>query len=140
MSFQRDYILRIIEEIAKFIAILLNLKQEKKFNVAYDVFTKKSNKVVGCAYDEFLKMTFDEFKSSLQNKTITSDYLDTLGRYFMVSGELCLGMEKDDEAIHNLNFAKACFVEAEQKFSTYSFNRQVDLEKLQNLFIRVGMV
>lgn len=140
MSFQRDYILRIIEEIARFIAILLNLKQEKKLDVAYDMMTRQSRKMVGVSYEAYLKMSFEDFLATLKSKTLSSDYLDTLGQYFMVAGELCLSLEKDGEARHNLTFAKASYDEAEQRYSTYSFKRQVDYKKLKQLFVRVGMI
>jgi hypothetical protein len=140
MSYQRDFILRIIEEIAKFIAILLNLKQEKKSDQAYKIMARQSNRVVGKEYEDFLEMKFEDFKLSLKNKNVSSDYFDTLGRYFMTSGEVCLSLGKDKEAIQHLTFAKSCYEEAESEFKTYSFNRQVEMDNLKKLFIRVGLV
>ena len=137
--YQRDFILRLIEQIAQFIARLLKLQQEEKLDVAYDFLVNQATKVTGVSYHEFLKMSIDDFKKHLVEKTITASYLDTLGRYFSASGELCLGMKKDEEAIHHLEMAVFCFSEAEHRFSTFSFNRQVDIEKLNQLRLRAGL-
>lgn len=138
--YQRDFILRIIEQIAQFIAKLLKLQEEENADKAYDFLINQSSKVVGLSYDEFLKMSLEDFKQRLQEKDITDNYLDTLGRYFMTSADVCLQVKKDEEAIHHLELARFCFMEAEQRFQSFSFNRQVDLEKLNQLSIRVGLV
>ncbi|MCU4175449.1 hypothetical protein [Carboxylicivirga sp. N1Y90] len=138
--YQRDFILRIIEQIAKMIAALLGLLKEDKLDIAYDMLTDGCDKVLGVSYTEFLEMDFEGLKDAFEEKTLSADYWDTLGRYFLVAGELCLGMKKDDEAVQNLSFAQGCFDEAASNYQTYSFNRQVDLEKLNQLKIRLGLI
>ena len=137
--YQRDYILRIIEQIAKMIAGLLGLLKEDKLDLGYDVLQDKTDLVIGCSYSKFLEMNFEDLKDSLKDKTFSADYWDTLGRYFLIAGEVCLGLKKDSEAIHNLNFAQNCFDEAASNYSTYSFNRQLDMNKLKQLLLRVGV-
>nr|WP_319399074.1 hypothetical protein [uncultured Carboxylicivirga sp.] len=137
--YRRDYILRIIEQIAQFISKLLKLQQEDKAEQAYDFLINQSARVTGLSYDEFLQMSIDDFKQKLDESEISDTYLDTLGRYFMTSADVCLCMEKDEEAIHHIELAKFCFSEAEQRFQSFSFSRQLDLEKLNQLRIRVGL-
>lgn len=137
--YQRDFILRIIEQIARMIAVFLGLLKEDKFDVAYDMLRDKSELIIGEDYSRYLEMSFIEFKDSLKGKTLSANYWDILGRYFLIAGELCLGLKKDEEAIHNLNFAQACFDEAANNYNTYSFDRQIDIDKLNQLKRRVGM-
>lgn len=137
--YKRDFILRIIEQIAQFIARMLNLIQDDKKEEAYDFMVKHASKVVDVTYNEFLKLGVDGFMDKIKSKEINSDYLDTLGKYFMTCAELCLKMEKDEEAIHHLELSRSCFQEAVDRFQTFSFNRQVDLDQLKQLMVRVGM-
>ena len=137
--YKRDFILRIIEQIAQFIARMLNLVQDDKKEDAYDFMVKNSGKVVDVSYDDLIKMGVEGFMDMILQKEITSDYLDILGKYFLISAELCLKMEKDQEAILHIELSKACFQESTDRFKTYSFNRQVDLDQLHQLMVRVGL-
>ncbi|MCU4166414.1 hypothetical protein [Carboxylicivirga caseinilyticus] len=138
--YRRDYILRIIEQIAQFIARLLKLQQEEKIDQAYDFLVNHSDRVTGFKYDVFLKMSLEEFEQHLDKNEINDAYLDTLGQYLLISADVCLRLKKDEEAIHQLEMARFCFTEAEQRFQSFSFNRQIEIEKMNQLMLRAGIV
>ncbi len=136
---QRDYILRIIEQIGLFLSRLLKLRQEDKLDDAYDLMQSEAQRTVGVSYQKLLQKSPEVLLQDLDEGTITERHLDALGCYFMTSGEICLDLKKDSEAIHHLKLALYCYAEAGKRFATYSFNRQVDLNKLEHLCIRAGI-
>jgi len=135
---ERDYILRIIQDLVKFIARLLKLLQEEDIEKAYDQVVRKTEKLTATQYDSFLKMSRDDLKVKLSEKEMNAEYLDTLSRFFMVSGEICIEKEVRGEAQHFLSCADLCMTLSETKFKTFSLDRQMDQKKVREMLIQMG--
>lgn len=137
---QRDYILRIIQDLVKFIARMLKLLQEQDIEKAYDQVVRKTEKLTATQYESFLKMSQEDLKEKLLEKDINAEYLDTLARFFMVSGEICIEKEVRGEAQHFLSCADLCMTLSEEQFKTFSFERQVDQKKVREMLVQMGAV
>ena len=137
---ERDYILRIIQDLVKFIARLLKLLQEEDIEKAYDQVVRKTEKLTATQYDSFLKMSRDDLEVKLSEKEMNAEYLDTLARFFMVSGEICIEKEVRDEAQHFLSCADLCMTLSEEKFKTFSFERQMDQKKVREMLMKMGTI
>ena len=135
---ERDYILRIIQDLVKFIARLLKLLQEEDIEKAYDQVVRKTEKLTATQYDSFLKMSRDDLKVKLSEKEMNAEYLDTLARFFMVSGEIYIEKEVRGEAQHFLSCADLCMTLSETKFKTFSLDRQMDQKKVREMLIQMG--
>lgn len=137
--YQRDYILRVIEQIAKMIAALLGLLKEERKDTLQHQLNDLVSKFLGKDVDELLEGGFDTLKEEMQEQATGADYWDKMGKALLLCGEVNLKMQKDVPAIRFLRMAEECFVEAERTYSTYSFQRQKDLEHLKTLKMRLGM-
>ena len=135
---ERDYILRIIQNLVKFIARLLKLLQEEDIEKAYDQVVRKTEKLTATQYEAFLKMSQDELEAKLFEKEMNAEYLDTLARFFMVSGEICIEKEVRGEAQHFLSCADLCMTLSETKFKTFSLDRQMDQKKVREMLTQMG--
>ena len=137
---QRDYILRIIQDLVKFIARMLKLLQEQDIEKAYDQVVQKTEKLTDTQYASFLKMTRDELKVKLTEKEVNAEHLDTLAQFFMVSGEICIEKDVRGEAQHFLSCADLCMTLSEERFKTFSFERQVDQKKVRDMLTQMGAI
>ncbi len=126
---QRDFILRMIEEIAKMIAIALKLKSTGKTSEAYNEIKKMTEKLTGISY-EGLMVGETEGKSVVANQDDPVEYLDAKGQFFFTAGELCLDLNKRDEAQKLFETSLFFYTNAENKHKSFSFQRQVDLSKI----------
>ncbi|TAJ09422.1 hypothetical protein DMA11_19960 [Marinilabiliaceae bacterium JC017] len=134
---QRDYILRIIQDLITFIARMLRLKQNGNLEEAYLEVVKKTEKLLKMDYDDFLALD-DTEKPDVTMDGENADYLDACGRFFMLAGEICLDKGLREEGIRHYRYAEASFLKAEQKFKTFSFQRQVELEKVAQVLSMNG--
>ena len=135
---ERDYILRIIQDLVKFIARMLKLLQEQDIEKAYDQVVRKTEQLTDTQYGAFLNMSPDILRDKLLAQEISAEYLDTLARFFIVSGEICIEKEVRGEAQHFLSCADLCMTLSEETFKTYSFDRQVDQKKVREMLTRMG--
>lgn len=137
---QRDYILRIIQDLVKFIARLLNLLKEEDIEKAYDHVVRKTEKLTEKGYEAFQQLSEEELAAMLNEKEVNAQYLDTLGQFFMVSGEVCIEKGVRGEAQHFLTCADLCMTLSEERFQTFSMERQANQQKVKELLIRMGAI
>ncbi len=126
---QRDFILRMIEEISKFITLVLKLKDTGEQVKAYDEIKKMTEKFTGISYDSLVGN--EEYKKSLGiKKDEPVAYLDAKGQFFLSAGEICLDLNKRNEAQKLFETALFFYTNAENRHQTFSFQRQVDMSKI----------
>ncbi len=126
---QRDFILRMIEEISKFITLVLKLKDTGEQVKAYDEIKKITEKFTGISYDSLVGN--EEYKKSLGiKKDEPVAYLDAKGQFFLSAGEICLDLNKRNEAQKLFETALFFYTNAENRHQTFSFQRQVDMSKI----------
>ncbi|GEM_PF-5626109 len=126
---QRDFILRMIEEMAKLIAVALKLKSAGKTSEAYEELKTMTEKLTGIPYDVVIEGSSGG-KSVAVKQTDPVEYLDAKGQFFFTAGELCLDLDKRGEAQRLFETALFFYSSAEDKHKSFSFQRQVDLTKI----------
>ena len=126
---QRDFILRMIEEISKFVALVLKLKEAGEPVKAYEELKNMTKKFTGIPYDALVGRS-DEKVSLSAKPNDPVQYLDAKGQFFLTAGELCLDLNKRDEAQKLLETALFFYTAAENNHKTFSFQRQVDMSKI----------
>ena len=128
---ERDFILRMIQEIGHFLTQLLKWRQQGQVSKAMEEVLKRIPFVTGLTMDEIVREEF----STKQLKMDDSDpesYLDAKGQFLLMAGELFLDSKKRMEAQRLFEAGYYYYSMAEQNFKTFSFQRQVDLDKLKN--------
>jgi len=126
---QRDFILRMIEEISKFITLVLKLKDTGEQVKAYDEIKKMTEKFTGISYDSLVGN--EEYNKSLGiKKGEPVAYLDAKGRFFLSAGEVCMDLNKRNEAQKLFETALFFYTNAENLHQTFSFQRQVDMSRI----------
>ncbi len=126
---QRDFILRMIEEISRFITLVLKLKDTGEPVKAYEEIKKMTKKLTGVSYDALTGKS-DEKANISAKPNDPASYLDAKGQFFFTAGELCLDLDKRDEAQKLLETALFFYSAAENNHKTFSFQRQVDMTKI----------
>jgi len=126
---QRDFILRMIEEISKFVTLVLKLKESGEPVKAYEELKNMTKKFTGISYDALVGKSDEKVSLSVKSNDPVQ-YLDAKGQFFLTAGELCLDLNKRDEAQKLLETAMFFYTAAENNHKTFSFQRQVDMSKI----------
>ncbi len=129
---ERDYILRIIQDIAKFIGKLLKLMQEEDIESAYNLIVEKSSKLVKVDYSDLINFLQEDYDKLFDGRTLSAEYLDSLGRYFLTAGEICIQSNRRGEAQKHFELSEWLLLKSENDFKTFSFDRQKDLDHVQS--------
>jgi hypothetical protein len=126
---QRDYILRLMADLANFIAKLISLHRPG-FPEAYRQAVAKIEEIYGLPFDKFLLM---------ENRLLIKDewpqmpeLCDGLAELFLHTATLAT--EQNELAVNQTLLQKALFLlsEAEHHGKTYSFNRMVAINDIKN--------
>ena len=91
MTFQRDYILRIIEDFFKFLAIILKLKSEKLYQQALDATDETCEKLLHLNISHIESEDYDISKAT-EEFGLNSDQTDILARLLKVKADIRLEM------------------------------------------------
>ncbi len=126
---QRDFILRMIEEMAKLIAVALKLGRSGEPSKAYEEIKNMSEKLTGISFDGIISGDATG-KTISVTKDDTVEYLDAKGQFFFTAGELCLDLNKRNEAQKLFETALFFYTNAENRHQSFSFQRQVDMSKI----------
>lgn len=133
MSYQRDYLLRMIEMIGDLIAGILGLIRKGEF--------KKASESIDQVYYDMLKEDASFFRKIplekltfelIENHNYTNDHLLILSELFFADAELNKAQGKNDEALlcYQKSFALLEFTTKES--ASFSINNQTKLAKIEN--------
>lgn len=135
--YQKDYILRMIEEIGRFLAALSGLKSKKNHKKAFEDFL------------EFIALHFniESEELSLENielleaklKSALNDYPDELGQLLLNGGESASEAGRRDITETLYLLAWTAYSKAEQESDTYRFNRMVEMNNLKEKLALMGI-
>ncbi|NPA35555.1 MAG: hypothetical protein GXO47_01780 [Chlorobi bacterium] len=126
---KRDFILRMIEEIAKFVTLVLKLRDTGETEKAYEEIKTMTGKFTGISYDELIKGETGGGSLSVKGSDRV-EYLDAKGQFFFTAGEVCLDLGKRKEAQRLFETALFFYNSAENNHKSFSFQRQVDMTKI----------
>jgi hypothetical protein len=132
--FQRDYVLRLIEEFARFLAAMTGLKKEGKFDDALSMIEKASR--------EMFKLEPNVIKSLLPNEVIpflldekgmNNDGLKMIGELLYEEGMIYMENGDPVSAANVLGKSKILILYLMEHDKTYSFDWHTKLHEIDNI-------
>ncbi len=137
---QRDYILRMIEEIGKFISRLSGLKDKKLYDRGFEELLAFLEAHYNLKEADLLIRNMEALEGQL--KTSFENYPDELGQFLSDGAEMAREAGKDENADTLYLLAWKALREAESKGQAFRFDRVVEInaikEKLSLMGIFVG--
>ena len=131
---RKDYILRMIEEIAKVIAAILGLLKKGDVEQAQKLYAGALNRAFNLDEDRVLDMDVEQLRAIFENQFGESyEGLEIIAGLLVKGGDIHL--ENNDE-----NKAELCYLKSlslynlvEMESGTYSLNRQAEMRKVTQL-------
>lgn len=127
---QRDYILRILADLAEAMAKILHLKNDHDTERAWDEAVKEIEDLYKMGFDSFLALPSNELLKPEWN--INTGMADQVGELLTITGELAADVKKYDVKECLLLKALWLLLQADLNSNTFSFNRTVLINKLKN--------
>lgn len=127
---QRDYILRMLADLAEAMAKILHLKNSRNTETAWDEAVKKIEDLYEMPLDRFLTIHSDELMLPQWNSN--TEMADLAGEFLSITGDLAGDLKKFETKACLQNNALQLLLQAELESKTYSFNRTVLINKLKN--------
>lgn len=122
--YQKDYILRMVEEMARVIAALVDLKQNKEFDKAYDLIEKTFDEKLGIEKDILLSMDQDELVDRLTDEfDYTASHLGMMAELLKLEADLLFDDEDRVQAGEIYRKALVLYNHVDKENKTYSFDR-----------------
>lgn len=132
--YQRDYILRIIEEFFKFLGQILKLKSEKLYDQAFDLINQTAR--------DFLKLDLQEviineqwISEILNNKEISYDHLYILAELLKAKADIYIETNHKIEAFMYYNSALNLLEHVQNGSMNYSIEIANKIEDIRNLIL-----
>lgn len=91
MTFQRDFILRIIEDFFRFLAVILKLKSEKQYQQAFDAIDEAGEKLLHLDI-KLLESEDYDISQATEAFGLNSDQTEILARLLMIKADIQLEM------------------------------------------------
>ncbi len=131
---RKDYILRMIEEIAKVIAAILGLLKDGKTQQAQKLYSEALKRAFDLEEDRVLDMEVDQLRAVFENQFGESfEGLEIIAGLLVRGGDIHL-------ANGNEGKSEICYLKAlslynlvEMESGIYSINRQFEMKKLTQL-------
>jgi hypothetical protein len=137
---QKDYILRMIEEIGRFLAKVSGMKDNRTEGKGFEEFLSFISVHFGISGEDLKLENMELLEEKL--KIAFDQYPDDLGQLFSEGAELARDMKKGAVAEVLYLIAWTAFRKAENDSQTYRFERLVEMnairEKLALMGIHVG--
>ncbi|WP_462318802.1 hypothetical protein [Marinilabilia sp.] len=134
---QRDYILRMIEEIGKFLAKLSGLKDKKMASKGYDEFLTFLNVHFQISEGDLSLENLDWLEEKL--KVAFGNYPDELGQLLSVGAEIANDTQKGREAEAMYLLAWRALKKAENDTQAFRFDRQVEMSTIKDKLALMGI-
>lgn len=131
---RKDYILRMIEEIGKMIAIMLGLLNKGENQQAQKLYAEGLKRSLDLDEDAILSMEADQLRTIFEDKFGESfEGLEVLAGLFAAGGDMYVKNKHYGKA--KLSYVKAMqlYHLVETESSTYSVSRQAQMSKVQQL-------
>ncbi|PZX20429.1 hypothetical protein LX69_00428 [Breznakibacter xylanolyticus] len=123
---QKDYILRLLADLAEALARLLKIQQPHQ---AFDEMTRTLESVYKMTLDEFLNLPDNELQQP--DWPASSGIADSMGEFLNTAADIAHQHHRHDIAENLKLKALHLLSEAEAQSSTYSFNRMVIINRIK---------
>ncbi len=134
---QRDFILRMIEEMGKFLSSLLKLRKEGNSQKGFQAFEDFLKTHFKYSSDDFvadgLTLTLEHLKEPLNS------YPDELGQLFYSGAGLALEVNQRSRAQVLFQLAWEAYRLAEKNSKTYRFDRMVEMNAIREQLALMGI-
>ncbi len=134
---QRDYILRMIEEIGKFLSHLLRLRKKDLSQKGFQEFEAFIKVQFRQSVADFMAKGLEASLSDLKEPLLA--YPDELGQLFYSGAGLALETEERAKASMLLQLAWEAYREAERNSKTYRFERIVEMNAIRDQLGLMGI-
>ncbi len=127
--YQKDYILRLIEEFGRFLRIILRLKNEQQFEAASLQLNEAAEKLLQVNLDELVKDP-GNMEQIILVRAFNPDQSDILADLLFLRAEILLETGQKITATRLFEMAKHFLEQNQEKSKTYSLDR---IEKIRNI-------
>lgn len=127
---QRDYMLRLIADLAEFIAKLLKLSKDE-VPQAYDEVVLKMEELYGVDFDCFVNMESEALLKT--DWSMNSGIADQLGDFMMIAAKVAMDNQKIEVYDNLLRKALYLFELSESVSKTYSFDRTISIQQIKEM-------
>lgn len=138
----RDYLIRQIEEMGVFLAMLLRkvlkLKEENQQEQMETAVTEALKQKLGLDIDELVVLENEDFFGIISRHFTSEDQLDKLAGILKLMGE---NIEHSFTLTRANYLRKALFIylNIQEKSTTFSYERKIKIGELQELIFRSGL-
>ena len=123
MSVQRDYILRLIEQFFKFLAIILRLRDEKQYEQANALIGEACQKYLYLEMDSLISIDESEMLKMVDEKHFSLDQIEILAELLKVKAEISLDTNHSFTAINLFDKSLRLFNLVNETSVNYSLSR-----------------
>ncbi len=136
---RKDFILRMIEEIAKTLAVLLGLIKKGDVEAAKKLYTDALSRVFK-NYDEdfLLDQDVDRLKLLFDNEFGESyEGLEVVARLIVKGGDIHLASNNEEKAVRSYLKALELYNLVEMESGIFSFERQMEMQQLTQMIDQI---
>jgi hypothetical protein len=134
---QKDYILRMIEEIGRFLARVSGMKNNRTEGKGFEEFLSFISAHFGISVDDLKLENIEQLEKKL--KISFDQYPDELGQLFSGGAELAREMNKGAAAEVLYLIAWNAFRKAENDSQAYRFERLVEMNSIKEKLALMGI-
>lgn len=127
--YQKDYILRLIEEFGRFLRIILRLKSEQQFEAASLQLKEAAEKLLQINLDE-LEKDPGQMEHIILARAFHPDQSDILADILFLRAEILLDTGQKITATRLFEMSKLLLENNQEKSRSYSLDR---IEKIRNI-------
>jgi hypothetical protein len=135
MSVRRDYLLRLIEQFFKFLAIILRLRNEKQYEQASALIDEAGQKFLNIEMNTMVSSDMDTFIKHVDEKSFTLDQFEILAELLKAKAEISVDTNHQFTAINLFDKSLYLFEQINEKSKNYSLlrvNKMVEIRQTLN--------
>ena len=137
--YQRDYILRLIEQMINTLAVFFGLLKKEEFNKAGDLLSNAYYELLKEESAFFRGIPEEELTSELlERHNYTNDHLEIVAELFNAEAELCLAQGNKKDALIWTRKSLRLFRYIDKATKTYSRERIDKIEALERRISELG--
>ncbi len=120
--YQKDFILRMIEDFFRFMSIILKLKVEKDYEQAFEVISETSQKLLKIDI-KALSENDEDFENLLLNTSFPPEQLEILAELLKIMAEIHLELNHVITAINTFEKSLQLYEQSQSQSKNYSIDR-----------------
>lgn len=135
---QRDYILRLIEEMGKFLNHLFKLQKRGLIHKSFDEFEAFIKTHFGRSIDDLMAKGEEIIPEKL--KEPMEKYPDELGQLLFSGSQIAIEIDERAKGQFLMQLAWEAYIRAEKNSKTFRFNRAVEMNAIRDQLALMGVV